>query len=291
VECLWCNGSPLCSSVLTSTAHLPSKPSLSQDLFALYNLDAIAATVARELPDGSKHKLRKTYKGKIKDLGLHGKFDVSVRQDDAPDSFMAMLRAPEEEWNHLNRAGKEIERGLGNNLLAMLPSATTMAKGNIPKGLWDGSVLGEMEVGESKKGTPVPTSAPAKSTPTPNSKGLGGSVPPAQQQQIRAQKVDAARPKRSIKKRTYDDSTFEGYGEGYVDDEMEAGGYSTGDGDERGQSQKRRKKVRCPLPLGCWLLECAMTNIVKQTAASHGPYGGGGGSMRQSSYGPGMVGA
>ncbi len=54
---------------------------------------------------------------------------------------------------------------------------------------------------------------------------------------------DAARPQRSIKKRSYGDSSFEGYGETFPDDDLgQDAGYSTGEGDRVG-GQKKRKKV------------------------------------------------
>ena len=55
-------------------------------------------------------------------------------------------------------------------------------------------------------------------------------------------KLDLNRPKCNVKKQGYEDSSFEGYGEGYVDDIADAG-YSTTEGDERGMSQKWKKKV------------------------------------------------
>ena len=93
--------------------------------------------------------------------------------------------------------------------------------------------------------------------------------------------LDALRPKRNVKKRTYGDSSFEGYGEGYVDDDMQEMGYSTGDGEDRGGGRKRPKKV-------CYLLHLkqvmADTDETAQSNFQQGP-------MRQNSYGPGMVGA
>jgi hypothetical protein len=237
-------------------------------------LNGIASTVARELLNGEKNKLRKTYKGKIKDLGISGKFDVAVRSDDAPDSFMAMLRQPEEEWSIQNRLGKEIENGFSSLVHTSLPGAMTMSKGAIPKSSWDSAVLGELDIPETKA-TPIPTPTKPLVTGTAN-KGLNPPVP-----QQRSGKAEIARPKRNVKKRGYEESSFEGYGEGYVDDDMADAGYSTAEGDERGLSQKRRKKVG----INQWVY-ATLTDIV-QTATSHGYPG----QMRQSSYGPGMVGA
>ena len=52
---------------------------MREDLFDRYNLYGIAATVARNNPDGSKGvKLRKTYKNHIMDHGLVGPYWGSV---------------------------------------------------------------------------------------------------------------------------------------------------------------------------------------------------------------------
>jgi hypothetical protein len=239
-------------------------------------LNDIASQVARTLPNGEKNKLRKTYKGKIKELGLNGKFDVEVREDDAPDSLLAMLRQPEEEWAIQNRQGKEIENGFGAAVRSSLPIAMTMAKGAIPKSSWDSSVLGELDLPETKVSTaPVATKPVATVT---LQKSTSGNIPVAQP---RSAKIDIARPKRNVKKRGYEESSFEGYGEGYVDDDMADAGYSTGEGDDRGISQKRRKKVGSDE-----LHSSALTNNI-QSATSHGYPG----PLRHNSYGPGMVGA
>jgi hypothetical protein len=218
--------------------------------------------------------LRKTYKGKIKDLGISGKFDVAVREDDAPDGFLAMLRQPEEEWAIQNRIGKEIENGLDAAVRSSLASAMTMSKGLIPKSSWDSSVLGELDLPESKAPTaPVPTKPLATGIVQ---KGVApGAVQP------RNGKIEAARPKRNVKKRGYEESSFEGYGEGYVDDDMVDAGYSTAEGDDRALSQKRRKKVGSDE----WILSTLTNNPQSITSHSYP------GPMRHNSYGPGMVGA
>ena len=93
-------------------------------------------------------------------------------------------------------------------------------------------------------------------------------------------KLDLNRPKCNVKKQGYEDSSFEGYGEGYVDDIADAG-YSTTEGDERGMSQKWKKKVCSE---GGYL--AALTNHLQSATSSIYP-----GPMRHNSYGPGMVGA
>jgi hypothetical protein len=236
-------------------------------------LNPIADSVARTLPNGEKNKLRKTYKGKIKDLGINGKFDVVVREDEAPDALLTMLKQPEEEWMVQNRLGKEIEKGIPPQIRANLAAAMTMSKGTIPRSSWDSSVLGELDLPEKKAPTvPIPNKpvASAAIQKGPNLNAIQ-----------RNPKLDLARPKRNVKKRGYEDSSFEGYGEGYVDDDMVDAGYSTAEGDERGMSQKRRKKV-CNKERSL----TALTNHLQSATSNAYP-----GPMRHNSYGPGMVGA
>jgi len=241
--------------LLCRTPHPARGPDLKQDLYALYGLNDIAKSVARTKPDGSKGvKLRKTYKNHIKDHGLSGSFDSVKKEMDASDTLFAMMFAPKEEWDAQNTRGKEIGRGLPENALASMGKAFTMARGVIPKNSWNNSVLGELVA------APTPAEAAkvvqnGNKTPIPQSAGLA-----------RTAKADLPRPKRNVKKRTYGDSSFEGYGEGYADDDAQETGYSTGDGDDRGGSRKRPKK----------------------TTPSHSFQGA---PMRQNSYGPGMVGA
>jgi Rox3 mediator complex subunit len=254
-------------------AHPQVQPNPTQDLFELYSLNPIANSVARALPNGEKNKLRKTYKGKIKDLGINGKFDVVVREDEAPDALLTMLKQPEEEWTAQNCTGKEIEKGIPSQIRANIAAAMTMAKGTIPRSSWDSSVLGELDLPEKKISTiPAPNKLVATAA-VPKGSNLNP-VP-------RNPKLDLARPKRNVKKRGYEDSSFEGYGEGYVDDDIVDAGYSTAEGDERGMSQKRRKKVCIDRRS-----TTTLTNCLQSATSNAYP-----GPMRHNSYGPGMVGA
>ncbi|KAG4416609.1 hypothetical protein IFR04_010252 [Cadophora malorum] len=236
-----------------------TKAPLREDLFDRYNLYGIAATVARNNPDGSKGvKLRKTYKNHIKDHGLVGAFDSVKREQGTPGTLYEMMwrvKYQDEGWNAEWTQGKEIEKGIPESLLPPGNKVFTMAKGPIPKDLFDPSVLGE---GGNPR-APVEASKGIQNgsrTPVPQNPAVARPVKVAS-------KADVQRPKRATK-RTYGDSSFEGYGEGYVDDDNQDPGYSTGDGD--GAKRKRPKK----------------------NSQGHGFQGG---PMRQNSYGPGMVGA
>ena len=57
------------------------------------------------------------------------------------------------------------------------------------------------------------------------------------------------RPKRAGKRRRYDDNSYEGYAEGFEDDDAEyfgGGGISSDDHSRKGGTFKRRKKVALP---------------------------------------------
>lgn len=240
----------------------PTAPLLSDDLFDVYGLNGIAAEVARVLPDGTKNALRKTYKGQIKKLGLTGHFDSAKKEPHDPDGFLRMIDLAPLEWEVNFVKGKEVSDGFRPEIQRALNKATTMARGPISKDRWDSAVLADF-AGGTKGFAATKATAPG----TPLNPALGG-VPRTKAQGVAAQ--DAARPRRANKKRSYGDSSFEGYGEGYLDDETGAEtGYSTGEG----ESTKRRKKVLTALAffrlvLNLLLTHCRMLNPLLARLAS-----------------------
>ncbi|GAP84004.2 putative mediator of RNA polymerase II transcription subunit 19 [Rosellinia necatrix] len=218
--------------LLCRTPHSISSPCMSDDLFEKFGLTSIAAEVARTKPNGEKNALRKTYKGQIKTLGLSGHFDVVKKEHSA---FIDLLMIGDEDWQNRAVSGKDIEKGFSSIQLANLTKATTLARGQIPKALWDTSVLGDLAPGHvsKKAGSDQVPRATAPNTPALSATG-------AIQKPSKALAPQLDRARRLGKKRSYQDSTFDGYGEGYDDD---AGGYSTGDGDDRSSKLKRRKQV------------------------------------------------
>lgn len=200
---------------------------MTTDLFERYALEDIAASVARVDDNGVKKSVRKTYKNYMRPLS--GAFDSVKKEEGSPDTMLFMMQLPQEEWDAKTGRTAQVEKGLSEEVLASLGKAMTMGRGAIPKSVWNPSVLGELN------GTPVPTAKVVHNgvkTPVPQV----ATVP-------RVSKGEAPRPKRNIKKRQYGDSSFEGYGEGYIDDDLQEGGYSTGDGDDRAGGRKRPKKV------------------------------------------------
>lgn len=208
-----------------------SSPRMSEDLFETFGLTGIAAEVARTKPNGEKNALRKTYKGQIKTLGLSGHFDVVKKE---PSAFMQLLTIADEDWQNRFTAGKEIERGFSSLQQANLLKAMTVGRGQIPKTLWDSSVLGDLAPVHVSKKT---SSDQAPRATAPSTPALSATGTAHKSSKPLAPQLDRAR--RLGKKRSYQDSSFEGYGEGYDDD---TGGYSTADGDDRSSKLKRRKQ-------------------------------------------------
>lgn len=246
-------------------------------------MTGIAGEVARVLPNGEKNAIRKTYKGHIKRLGLNGHFDAVNEDAERPDGFLQMMRCPDEEWRIHFVLNKEIESGLAPQIRSQMGKAVSMAKGMVPKSVWDSSVLGELGPLGIARAEKHKSTAP--NTPVPN---YTHATAAAQQPRPKIQPALApqggVRPQRNVKKRSYGDSSFEGYGEGYPDDEAGGDtGYSTGEGEMSGPGLKRRKKV---LIEGSSIVKAMfMANSFEQNnTASPFP-------QRQQSYGPGMVGA
>lgn len=218
--------------------------------------------------------VRKTYKNYIsKVFQLPGAFEADKKEIEAPDSLWTMMCQPDEIWNsQYGQAANEIGLGLPEQAIASLGKAVTMARAkHLPPGVWDESILGS----HSNKGRDDAAKSAQNGSRTP--------VPQAQNPAVqRASRAEGPRPKRNIKKRTYGDQSYEGYGEGFVDDDLHDAGYSTGEGDDRNGARKRIKKV-CGLRLLNLLYNVA--NKPKSAAMNAQPP-----IPRHNSYGPGSIG-
>ncbi|KAL1841715.1 hypothetical protein VTJ49DRAFT_6689 [Mycothermus thermophilus] len=222
--------------LLCRTPHPTPRPQISEDLFERYGLTGLASEVARVLPNGEKNALRKTYKGHIKKLGVQGHWDEVKEDPHREFGLLYLMKLPQDVWDSTQVRGQNIKDGFSNEARQKMLRAMTMGRGVVPKALWDSSVLGDMAPGKAEKltGSARPT---APNTPLPTTTGMPG-VPRSKVGTPQFSQDPARSSKRNIKKRSYGDSSFEGYGEGFPDD-IEAG-YSTGEGDG---GQKRRKKV------------------------------------------------
>lgn len=229
-------------------AHLLSQPHPTQDLLSLYGLNTLAATVARtDAITGEKiNKMRKSYEGKIKAYGLAGRIKAVKHEEGKPGGLLELVLWPEDEWRNQKVMGKEIEKGLPPAIMAKLERAMKMEPGPVPNNDFWEDTLGHEKV---KPASALADTSPKKAIPpTTVSMKQKGHINGNNMKVGTPSMVEAVRPKRSGRKRRYDEHSFEGYGEGYVDDDGDligSPGYSSGEGSRQDSlSKKRRKKVR-----------------------------------------------
>lgn len=161
----------------------------------------------------------------MKSINPSGSYEMSLQD--------MMQRLPEEEWRVQKVDNRPLSKGLPASIMAKLEKAMQLQPGPLPRQAYWEEQLGVME--KTK-----PVSAKLK-----QSNGVtNGARPHAINTQATASEV--ARPKRTAKKRRYDDAAFEGYGEGFVDDEadiLDAGGYESAEENRRASAAKKRKTV------------------------------------------------
>ncbi|KAI9841738.1 MAG: hypothetical protein M1837_000399 [Sclerophora amabilis] len=230
--------------LLCKSPHPLSRPHPTQDLLSLYSLQPLAATVSRTDPiTGEKKKTRKTYKKYLQMFSLAGRNSEVSHPKDQPGGFEDIMAWPEEEWDNQKVAGKDVNDGLSDATLTKLERAMDLGPGPLPG--FDASQLG-LDVPSAKDAKKPLSQAPVVPQKSAQSNGgpssvlsNGGESPPG----------DPARPKRVTKKRRYDERSFEGYGEGFADDDVDAAAAvyrsdSEKDDDRRGSmGKKKRKKV------------------------------------------------
>jgi hypothetical protein len=140
---------------------------------------------------------------------------------------------PEEEWQNQKVFGKQIKTSDMDTALQDLQSrAMQMEPGPVPNNDFWEDILGH----EKPVKNPASNEHSKKAASTPSNRP---SLPSnAASPQPQPQEADRPRPSRG-RKRHYDDNSFAGYGEGFVDDEEDPGFYSSGEG----TGKKKRKKV------------------------------------------------
>ena len=148
-----------------------------------------------------------------------------------------MVQWPDEEWHNQKVAGKELPSKFSPAMKPKLEAAMAMLPGPVPgNGEWE-YTLGTEKPKPVVAGTEHPKKAIQQNTKV-SGKSMTVGTPALD---------EAIRPKRSGRKRRYDEHSFEGYGEGFVDDDGDidgGGGYSSGEGSRRSSmSKKKRKKV------------------------------------------------
>ncbi|KAL8910851.1 MAG: hypothetical protein Q9171_003889 [Xanthocarpia ochracea] len=229
-------------------AHKPARiPHLQQDLLTIFGLDSLVATVARTDPNtGEKiNKMRKSYEGKVKGFGLAGR-NRAVKHDHEknPVGLLQIAQWPAEEWHSQNVHGKDVRNGLSEAMMQKLGQAMQMQPGPVPNTAehdWE-DLLG------NEKTKPLATIDERVKKPVRPDVGLkvNGQANGVRPQAGKLPIAEANRPKRTGKKRRYDDHSFEGYGEGFLDDDGDVlgdlGGNSSDDGSRKGGAAKKRKK-------------------------------------------------
>lgn len=222
-----------------TAAIAPSRPHPSHNLIELYGLQNLQASVARKDAAGNKiNKLRKSYEGKVKALGLEGRSKAQVGNaalEGLVDSMWDTNVGGGATWWQQRHLETPLG-GPGDDLLAKLDAAASMRPGQMPKAehaKWK-DILGFDE----PKMTPL--TGPAK--PGLMNPALGKTAPGvfARASAPSSPRSLIGRPERANKKRRYDESSYSGYQDGFDDD-----GYSTGGVDDantrRGSGAKRQK--------------------------------------------------
>lgn len=215
---------------LASTPYPRQEIDLTVDLFKVYSLEEIAASVAR----GGENpvKMGKTYKKHMRTMKLSGKFDAVKKREN--DGLFDMLIIPDEEWKAKEIQGKDLRAGLGAAARSSLPQAMSMLKGRIPKDLWDPAALALNE-------PTVNVAAAARHAAGSHGKtfGQGANLAAAAARQTKTA-MEQARPQRSNKKRSYTEETYAGYSESYTEGAFNDDDGASRQGDE--DRQQRRKK-------------------------------------------------
>ena len=222
-------------------------PDPTKDLLAVCGLSPLVATVARIDPvNGEKiNKIRRSYEGKVKTFGLAGRNKSVKHEEGTPGGLLELLLWPDEEWQNQKVAGKELEKGFPSALMAKLEKAMKLEPGPVPKNdEWE-NILGHEKL---KPGMPIPEQKMKQSAQVPTKQlKANGHVHGTHMTVGTPSAGEVARPKRSGWKRRYDEHSFEGYGEGFVDDDgdvIDPGGYSSAEGSRKSSvTKKKRKKV------------------------------------------------
>ena len=226
---------------------------LALNLVCTLKLDRVAASVARfDATSGEKiNRMRKSYDNHLKQLGLAGK-NKSTKDGDLGNavgsrkmmSLSEMGGWPEEEWWNQKISGRDVHHGISEAVKSKLENAFHLNPGLVPDAtMWE-DILG---IDRPTTSNPILRRDPklagqgvSKSASANTKANLESHHPGADQHPIRA--------RRNTKKRRYDDGSFEGYGEGFLDDEMELEGYDSSETHtsrnsrgSKGEKNKRRK--------------------------------------------------
>lgn len=183
------------------------------------------------------NKLRRSYDGKIKQLEISGK-NKSVKQ---PGELASIMDFPDEEWYNQKVFGKEVTQGLSDEVKTKLERSLNMLPGKLPSAereKWEDFV----NLDDAAKAKTSTTAGQKKPQQAASAK-LGIPALPRRPSIALSPADRIARPERTGKKRRYDDNSFEGYGDGFVDD-ADRSGYSTPFAEEDSRAMTAKKKRR-----------------------------------------------
>ena len=216
---------------------------LTKDLLWHFGLQPLVATVARTDPvTGEKiNKLRKSYENHLKIFGLAGR-NKGVKGEH-PNRLLQLAQWPDEEYYNQHVLGKDLMQGLPAATLQKLDKAMQMQPGAVPDNhKWE-DLLGH----EKSKPQGVVIDKTTKASGTIAQPNGGTTI--FRGNAVRAAETEDSRPVRAGKRRRYNDNSFEGYAEGFEDDDADVpigDGYSSEEHSRKGGSFKRRKKVADP---------------------------------------------
>ncbi|KAL8649196.1 MAG: hypothetical protein Q9210_004549 [Variospora velana] len=278
------------AETIGQTAHKPARiPHLQQDLLALVGLRPLVDTVARTDPTtGEKiNKMRKSYEGKAKGFGLAGRNRAVKHDHEKSMGLLQMAQWPAEEWHSQKVHARDVRNGLSEATMKKLDMAMQMQPGPVPNTAehnWE-DLLGNERV---KPIAPI-DDRPKKLNRLETGVSASGQVNTMRPATDKMPITEANRPKRTGRKRRYDDHSFEGYGEGFLDDEgdvlVDLGGDTSDEGSRRGGASKKRRKVDQAIP--CRRLLHTIADLFDQEYTStNTPTIG----DRRGSYGIGMLG-
>ena len=185
-------------------------PRFSQDVLTLYGLQPLVASIARtDIVTGEKiNKLRKSYENHLKTYCLAGR-NKGIKELVPEKRLMYLANWPEEEFYNQRVAGKDVRQGLPGETLEKLGRAMHMQPGSVPdNNKWEEllglGIIKPIDTAIDKKRKTVNT----VSQPDVQVNGTRADV-------SRTLDTGDTRPKRVAKRRKYDETTYEGYAEGY----------------------------------------------------------------------------
>ncbi|KAF2706859.1 mediator complex, subunit MED19 [Pleomassaria siparia CBS 279.74] len=218
-------------------AHEVSRPHGSQNLFELYNLNDLARSVARTNPvTGEKiNKLRKSYEGHIKAMQIAGK-PKATKMDEAFTNLLP-TRISDEDYFLQRVSGKQMDNALNveqTGLSADFDSLLTRAFSGITSGPLPAAEMSKFKnyigTDDSSKAKGPVEIVSKQPMPQRATTPLSANSSAAQKQY---------RPERHGAKRSYDESSFRGYGDGFADDNFAD---STG-GEDNGQGGMKKRRL------------------------------------------------